>query len=76
MILNRVIAALLALTILLSSVDFGLKTSYVSGLSAKTEILLMSETRNIQLIQLASNARSLIDVANGMEFTLYEGENL
>lgn len=37
---------------------------------------LKSEIRSIQLMQLQTNIRSLIDVANDMEFKLYEGTNL
>lgn len=34
---------------------------------------LESETRNLKLVQLASNVRSYINIANGLEFDRYDG---
>jgi len=37
---------------------------------------LLTECRNIQLAQIVSNIRSLIDVANGLEFERYEAGSI
>lgn len=36
----------------------------------------MSESRTLKLIQLSSNFRSLLNIANGLEFDRYDGDPL
>ncbi|TNV87907.1 hypothetical protein FGO68_gene9941 [Halteria grandinella] len=75
-LLNRTVAFIVLITVALSSVDFWLKQRFVEDFHFMSKHALKSEIRTIQLMQLQANIRSLIDVANDMEFRMYEGTNL
>jgi hypothetical protein len=71
--LNRVMTFIFIVSIILSSIDIGILTSATKELNTQTEVTLRTEKRNILLVELASNVRSLINVANGLEFDRYDG---
>ena len=61
------------LTVILSSVYYALTTQLISMLSMQNDINLMSEERTLKIVQLASNVRSYINLANNLEFERYDG---
>ncbi len=70
--LNRIIVSMLLLTIALSSAVFSIEQKTIKQVDLDNKHSLMSETRNIQVVQLVSNIRSLVNIANGIEFDRYE----
>lgn len=66
-LLNRVIIVFTLLTIGLSVLEHVFKSNLISSTNENNEHLLQSQVRLIQHIQLTSNIRSLVDVANGYE---------
>ena len=70
--LNRIMVAMLLLTIALSSAIFSIEQKTIREMELDNQQSLMSEARNIQVVQLASNIRSLVNIANGIEFDRYE----
>jgi hypothetical protein len=64
--------AMLLLTIALSSAIFSIEQKTIMQVALDNKHSLMSEARNIQVVQLASNIRSLVNIANGIEFDRYE----
>jgi hypothetical protein len=73
LILNRILIGFLMLTVILSSVYYALTTQLISMLSMQNDINLMSEERTLKIVQLASNVRSYINLANNLEFERYDG---
>ena len=60
------------MTITISSIEYRMKSSFLK--EAETGIgehLIKSEARLILLIELALDVRSIVNVANGIEFTEY-----
>ncbi len=70
--MNRIIVAILILTIALSSVIYSVDRKIISEVDQNNLYSLSCESRTIQLVQIASNIRSLIDIANDIEFDRYE----
>lgn len=56
----------------LSVADFFLKKAYVETQARTTELMVGAQERTSIFIQLQQNVRSLINVANGLEFDKYE----
>lgn len=75
-ILDRLIMCIMAVILTLSIVDISILENEVSKLINEADYLLMEERRMIEIVQIASNFRSYINVANGLEFDEYEIENL
>lgn len=75
--LSRLLSLVLIITITISSIDYRMKSSFVK--EAETgigEYMIKSEARLILLIQLALDVRSIVNVANDIEFTEYQGTHL
>jgi hypothetical protein len=71
-ILNRVIFLILLATIALTSIIFVLDRNTITALSLDNYHSLNAESRMIQIVQLTSNIRSYINIANNLEFDQYE----
>ena len=71
--LNRIMIVILLTTIVLSAIDFGIHVYQLDDFSQENEHNLKSEERRLKVVQLASNVRSYINVANGLEFDRYDG---
>jgi hypothetical protein len=71
-ILNRVIFLILLATITLTSIIFVLDRNTITALSLDNYHSLNAESRMIQIVQLTSNIRSYINIANNLEFDQYE----
>jgi hypothetical protein len=63
-------------TIVITSVGFHFVTSEVDLLLKDLINNLYREKRYIDFVQLASNTRSLINVANELEYTVFDNEAL
>lgn len=64
-------------TIALTSIEYKMKESFVS--EAELNIggyLVKSEARFLKFIELSLDLRSIVNVANGAEFTQYQGAHL
>lgn len=70
--LNIVLFMLISITVVLSGIDYSLKLQYVSNEKAITDMLVHSEIRTGRFVQLCQTIRSLIDVANGLEYNEYD----
>jgi hypothetical protein len=57
----------------LSGVDFAIHKSHLSQMELENKHNLFSEQRTLKVAMLASNVRSYINVANGLEFENYDG---
>jgi len=71
-ILNRVIFLILLATISLTSIIFVLDRNVIETISLDNYHSLNAESRTIQIVQLTSNIRSYINIANNLEFDEYE----
>jgi hypothetical protein len=70
--LSRLLTIVLIITITISSIEYRLKSSFVKEAEMGIgEYLIKSEARLILLIQLALDVRSIVNVANDIEFTEY-----
>jgi hypothetical protein len=74
--LNRIMVIIFFITITLSGINYGIISSTVTVLNRQSERTMITEKRNLGLVQLTSNVRSLINVANGLEFDRYDGQTL
>jgi hypothetical protein len=74
--LNRIMVIIFFITITLSGINYGIVSSTVTILNRQSERTMITEKRNLGLVQLTSNVRSLINVANGLEFDRYDGQTL
>jgi hypothetical protein len=74
--LNRIIIFVILVTIVLSSIDYGLLMNESNEVYEENVDNLMSETRQLKIVQLSSNVRSFINIANGLEFDRYDGTPL
>lgn len=72
MILNRVIFLILLATIALTSIIFVLDRNVITAINLDNNHSLNAESRTIQIVQLTSNIRSFINIANNIEFDEYE----
>jgi len=75
-ILNRIMIVIMIVSISLSSVDFASLNTKVDNINTECEHNLKSENRILKLVQLSSNVRSFVNIANGLEFEKYESEEL
>jgi hypothetical protein len=75
-LLSRFLMGFIALTIILSSVDYSMRLKYLSHVDDIADLMILSESRNIKLTQLQMNIRSYINIANGLEFQSYTSKNL
>ena len=67
---------IMIVSISLSSVDFASLNTKVDNINTECEHNLKSENRILKLVQLSSNVRSFVNIANGLEFERYESEDL
>jgi hypothetical protein len=74
--LNRIMVIIFFITITLSGINYGIISSSVNILNRQSQRTMITEKRNLGLVQLTSNVRSLINVANGLEFDRYDGQTL
>lgn len=70
--LNLIISALLLAILSLALADYLIKESFMEDAAQLSEILVRSETRTLHLIELEIHVRSLLDVANDLEFKSYQ----
>jgi hypothetical protein len=68
--------AIFLTTIALSSFNFTALRDQTLIAENSSRQNLMSESRTLKLIQLSSNFRSLLNIANGSEFDRYDGDAL
>jgi hypothetical protein len=71
--LNRIMILVFSITIILSSVDFAELSISIEDLEANSYRSIMTERRSMSEIQLTTNVRSLLNIANGYEFDRYDG---
>lgn len=71
-VLNRVMFLILLASIALTSVIFVLDRNTITSLNLDSYHSLNAESRTIQIVQITSNIRSYINIANGIEFDEYE----
>lgn len=74
--LNFILIAILALSLICSSVDYSLKLSYMDYESRITELLVSSQSRSVKFTQIVQNIRSMLNIANGIEFARYADKSL
>lgn len=74
--LNRIMIIVLTATLILSSLDFGLLQNEIENLNQGQDQNLRSQRRNLKFIQLATNVRSMINIANGLEFQGYYDDEI
>jgi hypothetical protein len=70
--LNRLIVIIIFGIMLLTLLDFSFLSEEVSSLGAELEHNLYSERRSLEFVELASNVRSFINLANQIEFDKYD----
>ncbi len=73
MYLNHAMKLILIVTIILSSLDFSIHKNQLTEMEVENKQNLYSEQRTLKVALLASNIRSYINVANGLEFDNYDG---
>ena len=56
--------------------DYSLKISYLTDVSQISSLMVNSESRTAKTLQLQLNLRSLINIANGIEFSQYIDSSL
>jgi hypothetical protein len=76
MLYDRFLISIILVIIVLTSVAFNEVTQQVSDLMAEMEHSLYGEKRYMDMVQLASNARSMINVANDIEFLMFDSRQL
>jgi hypothetical protein len=69
--LNRITVLIIFITITLSSIDFSSVFSASQSLQDETYINMMTEERSLSIVNLATNVRSFVNIANGLEFDEY-----
>ncbi|TNV87946.1 hypothetical protein FGO68_gene6125 [Halteria grandinella] len=74
--LNRLIIIFTLATITLSIVEYIFKIKLIDNMEHGNEHLLQANARLIQLVQLASNLRSLVNIANTNEVNYYQGSDI
>jgi hypothetical protein len=75
-VLNVLIIVLILASIGLSAVDFQIIETEVDTVAATNQQYMYSEKRNLKFIELATNVRSFINVANDLEFNEFDIERL
>lgn len=75
-VLNILIIVLILASIGLSAVDFQILKTEVDSVTATNQQYMYSEKRNLKFIELATNVRSFINVANDLEFNEFDIERL
>jgi type II secretory pathway pseudopilin PulG len=76
MLYDRFLISIIIVIIVLTSVAFNEVTQQVSDLMNELENSLYNEKRYMDMVQLASNARSMINVANDIEFLMFDSRQL
>jgi len=76
MLYDRFLISIILVIIVLTSVAFNEVTQQVSDLMTELENSLYNEKRYMDMVQLASNARSMINVANDIEFLMFDSRQL
>lgn len=74
--LNWTLIVIFSLSIVLSSIEYSLKQSLFEDILGEFKHNFYSQIRTIKLIFIASNLRSMVNVANNQEPNAYEGEGL
>jgi len=75
-ILNILIIALILASIALSTVEFQILELEISMVKETNKQYMQSEYRNLKFIELVTNVRSYINVANELEFNSFDIERL
>lgn len=75
-LLNRVISSMLIITLVLTCVDYFQTMSQVSFIFSENYHNLNSERRTLSIVQLASNVRTSINIANKMAKGSFSLESL
>lgn len=75
-ILNRLIILIILGTILLTAVDYLRLDKEIEDLSGENEHNLNSERRTLEFTELAVNSRSWLNAGLGIEFDLYDMQEL
>ena len=74
--LNRITVLIVLITIILSSIDFATVWKNTDFYIDETQINLMVKERSLGIIQLTTNVRSFVNIANGLEFDTYSDPDL
>lgn len=74
--LSWMIIIIIFLTIIISSVGYGIQLQYISQASQLTYMTVLNESRSVVLIELLLYIRSLLNIASGGEPTVYHGPSL
>ncbi|TNV87875.1 hypothetical protein FGO68_gene16168 [Halteria grandinella] len=74
--LSWMIIIIIFLTIIISSVGYGIQLQYISQASQLTYMTVLNESRSVVLIELLIYIRSLLNIASGGEPTVYHGPSL
>ena len=69
--LNLIISALLLAILSLALADYLIKDKFMADAAQLSEVLVQSESHTLHLIELEIHVRSLLDVANDLEFKGY-----
>jgi len=72
--LNLIISALLLAILSLALADYLIKDGFMMDAAQLSEELVQSESRTLHLIELEIHVRSLLDVANDLEYKGYQLE--
>jgi hypothetical protein len=76
MLYDRFLISIILVIIVLTSVAFNEVTQQISNMMTEMEHSLYSEKRYMDMVQLVSNARSMINVANDIEFLMFDSRQL
>jgi hypothetical protein len=71
-VFNRIIIGIVLILIALQGIDFSRLLEEVEAMNKENYLNLKSERRVIDQVMLAVNARSYINVVNGLEFNHYQ----
>ncbi|TNV87908.1 hypothetical protein FGO68_gene2105 [Halteria grandinella] len=74
--LSRLLILFFFATITISSIAYGIQLLYIDEAAQLTNQLVISESRNIKLIELLFYVRSFLNVASDIEYNVYNGESL
>jgi len=72
LLLNRIMVCILLATLAISSVNFSSLRNESASILSQNDQNIMLETRDLKIVQLASNFISLVNIANGLESDRYD----
>ena len=74
--LNKITVLIVLITMTLATIDFATVWNNTDLYIKETSLNLMIEERSLGVIQLTTNVRSFINIANGLEFDTYSDPDL